>query len=382
MPTPEYETGEVDGPSAPLAAQIDAYGTRNGEFGVRNHVLVVPSVICSHIVAERIAEAAESSVCVPHDHGCGQIGHDHDQTERTLLNVARNPNVSGATVVGLGCEHLQSGPFAGRISDAGVPVRETAIQDAGGSDACITEGVDLTNELAAEATIERDDITLGDLTVGIVSSDLSESTTVDADPVVGTAVDALIEAGAAVLVAGSERLASHGDAAISRAATPEVAASVREAIDRYTERPGNAPRIRRRAGELSFDKVVGTWGEADIAEFVHYGSRATIENGFAVVDSPSRFEEAATALVAAGASIVVHITAEGVPTGHPVVPVVKMTGDDTTADVLADDMDINVRNATPATVLDELRRVADGEPSAAERHGLTKFAISRTGPSQ
>ncbi|MFC6730636.1 UxaA family hydrolase, partial [Natronoarchaeum mannanilyticum] len=96
---------------------FEAYRRDDGRAGVRNRVLVVPSVICSHIVAERIAEREDGAVCAPHDHGCGQIGDDHDQTERTLLNLARNPNVAGATVVGLGCEHLQSGPFADRVAE-------------------------------------------------------------------------------------------------------------------------------------------------------------------------------------------------------------------------------------------------------------------------
>lgn len=178
---------------------------------MRNRVLVTPSVICSHIVAERIADASEGAVPVPHDHGCAHIGHHHEQTERTLLNLARNPNVAGTTVVGLGSEHLQSGPFAARIDDAGVPVRETAIQDVGGSEACIDEGIDLTAELRAETGDDRIEAGLGDLTIGVVSSDLAESTRAVADPLVGNVVDALLDAGSRVVVTGTERLATHAD---------------------------------------------------------------------------------------------------------------------------------------------------------------------------
>ncbi|MFC6730753.1 altronate dehydratase, partial [Natronoarchaeum mannanilyticum] len=92
-------------------------------------------------------------------------------------------------------------------------------------------------------------------------------------------------------------------------------------------------------------------------------------------------EEAATALAAAGASVVVHVTADGVPTGHPVVPVLKVTGDGATAEALADDIDLDARAADADAVLDELVRVAGGERTASEDHGLTSFAISRVGPS-
>lgn len=382
MSTPEREPARGDETTDPRETPITGFANPNGQVGVRNRVLVTPSVICSHIVAERIADASDGAVCVPHDHGCAQIGHDHEQTERTLLNLARNPNVAGTTVVGLGCEHLQSGPFADRIADTGVPVRETAIQDAGGSESCIDDGTDLTTDLRAETGTDRVEATLGDLTVGVVSSDLEESTSEVADPLVGDVVDSLLEVGSRVVVTGTERLATHTDAAVDRAATDQVADDVRSAIERYNDRPGSVRRLHRRAREQPFENVVGTWGGADVAEFLTYGSRATVDEGLVVVDGPSRFEEAATALAAAGAAIVVHVTAEGVPTGHPVVPVLKVTGDATTAEVLADDVDVAARSATPDTVLEDVRRVAEGDRSAAERHGLTKFAINRSGPSQ
>ncbi|MFC7028554.1 hydrolase [Halomicroarcula sp. GCM10025710] len=111
------------------------------------------------------------------------------------------------------------------------------------------------------------------------------------------------------------------------------------------------------------------------------GERATAPRGLTVVDAPSRFEEATTALAAAGASLVVHVTADGIPTGHPVVPVLKVTGDAETASALATDIDIDARTADADDVLERLAAVADGELTATERHGLTKFAISRIGPS-
>jgi len=366
--------------SDPLSVPLEAYARDDG-VGVRNRVLVVPSVICSHIVAQRIADAVDRAVCAPHDHGCAQIGADHEQTERTLLNVTRNPNVAGATVVGLGCEHLQSGPFAERIADHDVPVREAAIQDVGGSDACIEVGTEATRELATAAAADRTEASLADLTVGVVGSDLAASTREVADPLVGETVDALRSAGARVAVAGTERLAPHAEAAADRAVTDAVAERMRAAAERTADGPGNVRGLVRQAADLPFDEVVGAWGDATVEEFVPYGGRMTVDEGLAVVDTPSRFEEAATALSAAGASVVVHVTAEGIPSGHPIVPVLKVTGDGETAAILPDDVDVDARSTTPDGLLDELRRVADGEQTATERHGLTKFAINRVGPS-
>ena len=362
---------------------VTAYRRPRGGVGVRNHVLVAPSVICSHVVAQRIADSTPAAVSTPHDHGCAQVGADHDRTERTLRNVARNPNVAGTLVVGLGCEHLQSDHLAEEIRRTDVPVREVSIQAAGGTERCLERGERLADELAATAADASERrASLSDLTVGIVSSDLDASTVETASPLVGGVVDALIEAGGLVVVAGTERLAAHADRVARRAATDEVAETLRTVTDRVTGRPGNVRRITRRAGDASFDEVVGHWGDAPVTEAVAYGERASADSGLVVADAPSRFEEATTALAAAGASVVVHLTAEGITTGHPLVPVIKLTGDAATAELLADDIDVDVRSTAVSDVLATVRRVADGERTAAERHGLTEFAVSRRGPSQ
>ncbi|ELK44610.1 Altronate dehydratase-like protein, partial [Haloferax sp. BAB-2207] len=84
----------------------------DGRLGIRDRVLVLPSVICSHVVAEEIAARSPGTVAAPHDHGCGQLGADAEQTERTLVGLAGNPNVAGTVVVGLGCETVRSDAVA------------------------------------------------------------------------------------------------------------------------------------------------------------------------------------------------------------------------------------------------------------------------------
>lgn len=363
-------------------AQVEGFRRSNGDVGVRNNVLVLPSVICSHIVADRIAEAVDGAVSAPHDHGCAQLGDDNEQTANTLVNVARNPNVAAGIVVGLGCEHVQSDMLADQISEHGVPIRELSIQDSGGSEETIAEGTRAVEEFVSEtASTATDTVALSDLTVGVVSSDLHASTRDTADPLVGSVVDTLIDAGARVAVAGTERLAPHLGQASQRSDDPETANTIQNAVERYANQPGRDRGVVRQAMNQSFDSITRAWGTSPIEEFVSYGDRATVEEGLVIVDSPSRFEEATTALAAAGASIVVHVTAEGVSTGHPVVPVVKITGDESTAVAMDADIDLDGTKSTTTDVIDELVQVASGTPSAAEVHGLTEFAITRVGPS-
>jgi len=350
--------------------------------GVRDRVLVLPSVICSHVVAERIADRVDGAVAAPHDHGCGQIGADAEQTRRTFLGLGENSNVAGVVVVGLGCETVQSDDVAAALRERGVPVRELSIQGVGGTDACVERGAELARELVADRPAERRRADLGDLTVGVIASDAADSSLETAESPVGVFVREVAGAGGRVLLAGVERVVPHGGAIAERAASPEVAERVVELAAAHRDQPGRASRVRHEARERDVEALTRAWGGLDVRTVVEYGAPAPHESGLGLVDAPSRFAEAATGLAAAGAQILVHVTADGVPTGHPVAPVVKVTGDAETAAALPEDVDLDVNDADADDLRELVVGVADGAPSAAETHGLTAFALTRVGPSQ
>lgn len=370
--------------SAPgTSAERTFTGYDRGErgTGTRNRVLVLPSVICSHIVADRIAERVPEAVSAPHDHGCAQIGADNEQTRRTFLGLGTNPNVAGTVVVGLGCEVLQSDEVAAELGDLGVPVRELSIQGAGGTEECLERGVEFVEELVADARAsERTAAGVEDLTLGVVASDLRDSTLETADPLVGELVSSVVEAGGRVLVAGTERFTAHPEAA-REAASADAREAVSDLLEVYRDQPARATRIRADAAERGFEALSRQWAGLPVEEVVRYGDRATLEQGVGLVDAPARFEEAATGLAAAGANLVVHVTGEGVPSGHPLVPVLKVSGDAETVAALPDDIDVDATSTDADELARRVLAVADGESACAERHGLTEFAITRVGPS-
>ncbi|WP_226023767.1 UxaA family hydrolase [Halomicrobium salinisoli] len=353
----------------------------DGSVGARNHVLVLPSVICSHMVADRIADRVPGAVSAPHDHGCAQIGADNEQTERTFRGVARNPNVAGTVVVGLGCEHVQSDAVADRLDDAGERVRELSIQGVGGTDPTVARGARAAGELVEAAADERVTAGADALTVGIVATDLAAGTVAEAAPLVGAFADAVVAAGGRVVAAGSEPLIAHPEAAREAAADDATAADVETLFDRHESHPPKARAVHRAAADRSFAAATRAWGDQPIREVCDYGAPASLDRGLAVVDAPSEFAEAATGLVAAGAQVIVHVTDEGVPTGHPVAPVVKVTGNEATYAALPDDVDVDATTAAVADLRERVAAVLDGDPSCAERHGVDDFAITRVGPS-
>lgn len=366
---------------ADSARTFEAFETRDGGIGVRNRLLVLPSVICSHIVADRIADELPGAVSAPHDHGCGQIGSDAEQSRRAFVGVGTNPNVMGVVVVGLGCETIQSDEIAGQFSDLGVPVRELSIQSSGGSDRTIDLAVEAGTDLLEDRADRQTSGTLGDLTVGIVSSDVRDSTIDVADPLVGEFAERVVEAGGRVVVAGTERLLPHTDDLRELAGDNAARAGVDRVFGERRGEPPRTPGLQRRAAERSPEEMVRSWKGLPIRDALSYGERASHESGVALLDAPAQFAEAATALAAAGAHIVLHATADGIPVGHPIVPVLKLTGDESTYHTLESDIDVDATQADVDELEETVQNVLGGQPSCAERHGLTEFALTRVGPS-
>ena len=375
---PDVEAERVPGETT---AQFRAFERPDGTVGVRNTVLVLPSVICSHIVADRIAETVPNAVSAPHDHGCAQLGSDNEQTRRTFLGIATNPNVAGTLVVGLGCEELQSAEIAADLEARGTPVRELAIQKEGGSDRTVERGIEQATDLATDLADRETTADLGQLTVGIVSSDVQGSTVDSADPLVGELVRHVVDAGGRVVVGGVERLLPHVEEALETTTRKATRAKLAELLDERGRTPTRTAGLRGRAATRPFEELTRSWGGLPLEDVLAYGETAGHDAGVAFVDTPSAFAEAATGLAAAGAHLIVHVTADGIPSGHPIVPVIKVTGNGETYAALEGDIDVDATTTTESELIDYVRQVADGQPSCAERHGLTEFAITRIGPS-
>src|SRR5438309_7060437 len=132
------------------------YRRPDGRVGVRNHVLVVPTVICSAVVAERIAAAAQPlGAALPHLAGCGQIGPDLHVTHETLAAYCQHPNVGAVLVVALGCEQVVAQYLAEVARRAGKRAEIIAIQSEGGTVRATDRGIGIARHLAAELETEE-----------------------------------------------------------------------------------------------------------------------------------------------------------------------------------------------------------------------------------
>ena len=111
--------------------------------------------------------------------------------------------------------------------------------------------------------------------------------------------------------------------------------------------------------------------------------------GLTVMDTPGLDVESVTGMVGGGAQVVVFTTGLGTPTGNPIAPVIKITGNARTARQMADNIDVDVSGimddsetleAAADRLFDEVLAVASGRETVAEQLGHREFAIHRRNP--
>jgi altronate dehydratase len=145
---------------------IRGFRRADGRIGARNDVLVLPSVVCSTLAAQRVADG--QAVAIVHQHGCGHVGDDVGHTEQAFLGIATNPNVGGVVVVGLGCETIQGRRLARRIEERGQRVEFVGIQAEGGTERTVERGRRVVAGLREQLdALRRDPARPRDLVVGI-----------------------------------------------------------------------------------------------------------------------------------------------------------------------------------------------------------------------
>src|SRR5919197_1042271 len=130
-------------------------------------------------------------------------------------------------------------------------------------------------------------------------------------------------------------------------------------------------------------------GERTPLEDVVAYSAPITRRGLTVMDTPGLDVESVTGMVGGGAQVVLFTTGLGTPTGNPIAPVIKITGNARTAQTMGDNIDVDVSgvmtrseslDAAGARLFTEMLAVSSGRLTAAERLGHREFAIHRRNP--
>jgi altronate dehydratase large subunit len=376
----------------------------DGRVGTRNHVLVVPTVICSSVVAERIANAAGSvGTALPHLAGCGQLGPDMRVTHETLAAYCQHPNVGAVVVVALGCEQVVAQMLAESARKHGKRAEIVAIQAEGGTVRATEKGARIARTFAAELESQaRETCDASELILSVKCGGSDYTSGLASNPALGRVTDRLVDLGGAAVLGEIAEIMGAEHVLAARATRESTADQLIQIITRV-EGEARALGLDIRGTQPSPGNIRGgltTIEEKSLGATHKGGERAALEDvvgyaapitrkGLTVMDTPGLDVESVTGMVGGGAQVVVFTTGLGTPTGNPIAPVIKVTGNARTARQMADNIDLDVSgimddtdtlDAAADRLFAEVLAVASGKATSAETLGHREFAIHRRNP--
>lgn len=378
------------------------YRRSDGRIGVRNHVLILPTITCATQAASQITQLVQGTVSFIHQHGCAQVGVDYEQTFRTYVGMGTNPNVYGVVVLGLGCETHQARSVAGEIAKTGKPVEVVSIQDHSGTLGAIAQGARIAAKMVQDASaLMREPFDFSELIVGTECGGSDACSGISANPAVGVVSDMIVDCGGTAILAETTELIGAEHLLADRAVDERVAKRVYEVIQAMENRAilmgvdirtGNPSPGNIRGGLTTLEeKSLGAAAKAGtrpLQELVEYAQIPT-KKGLVWMDTPGHDIEQLTGMVAGGAQVVLFTSGRGTPTGSPIAPVIKIATNTPMFEKLTDNMDLNAGTIVDGTesiesvgqrIFAEIAGVASGKMTKAEILKQHDFGIWRIGP--
>jgi altronate dehydratase large subunit len=374
----------------------------DGKVGIRNYLAVIPTSVCATTVAFKIASQVPQAIALPNQHGCCQVGADHEQTVKTLIGLGKNPNVGAVLVIGLGCEGVPIAQVAEEIAASGKSVAALVIQKCGGTLRTTAEGVRIAGKMARElARLSTREFPVSELSLGLECGGSDFTSGLASNPAVGAASDLLIQAGGTAMLSETTEFIGAEHILAQRAKSPELSAQIIQFVRDYELRAkqmhvdirGSQPTPGNIEGGISSieEKSLGCIhkaGQSPIQGVLAYGE-APQGKGLYVMDSPGQDAESMTGMAAGGITVMIFTTGRGTPTGFPLVPVIKITANAETYANMTDNIDFDASSIISGEksivevgreIFAEILEVANGKLTKAESLGHREFGIYKIGP--
>ncbi len=381
---------------------FNGYLRPDGKVGIRNYLAIIPTSVCASVVASNIASQIPKAVALPNQHGCCQIGADHEQTVNTLIGLGKNPNIAAVLVVGLGCEGVPIAKVAEEISKTGKTVEVVIIQESGGTLKATAEGVRKASRIAREISLLKlQEFPVSELTLAVECGGSDFTSGLASNPVVGTASDILVNAGGTSILSETTEFIGAEHILAKRAKSPEVGENIFKIINGCEQKAkllnvdirGGQPTPGNIQGGISSieEKSLGCIykaGNSPIEGVLAYGE-APQDKGLYVMDTPGQDIESITGMLAGGATMVIFTTGRGTPTGSPIAPVIKITANADTYTMMSDNIDLDASDIIEGTksieevgqeLFQEMLDVANGKLTKAESLGHHEFGIYKIAP--
>jgi len=419
--THNLATGDIGGEYAytivpnltpqPARTSFLGYARADGRVGTRNYLAVIATANCAARVVIEIARAftperlaaypnVDGVVPIVHWSGCCSKPGDrmHRYLQRTLANIAHNPNIAAALFVGLGCETNQIDGYCDAAmlnldpaTHRPYPLAGTGmvIQDQGGFRPTVAAGIAAIEQMLPRVNATgRTPQPVSALTLALQCGASDGWSGVTANPLVGWMADELIQQGGTAVLAETPEIFGAEHLLTQRVVSAAVAEKLIERLKWWSEQArvwgfsvDNNPSPGNKRGGLTtiFEKSLGAvakGGRTPLAAVYEYAERVTAR-GLVFMDTPGYDPASVTGQLAGGCNLILFTTGRGSLFGSSIAPCLKIASNSALFARLRDDMDFDAGQLLEDVPLAEAAHqlwelvlaVASGARTRSEQNG-------------
>jgi len=318
--------------------------------GLPLEALPVPTPLFSNISGIKFLE---------HGLGCGGTRQDAIALCRLLAGYIAHPNVAGATVLSLGCQHAQVSLLEAELSrlypQHSKPLLIFEQQKWASEQAMLTEAIRATFHGIAQAHEQggRTTCPISDLILGVECGGSDGFSGISANPVIGHTADLLAALGGAPVLSEFPELSGVEQNLCDRCLSPELADRFLDLMRRYEDAaracgsgfdanpsPGNI-RDGLITDAMKSAGAAKKGGTAPIVDVLDYGEPIRRHGGLTLYCTPGNDVESTTALAGGGCTLMLFSTGLGTPTGNPICPTLKVATHTALMQRMADILDFD-----------------------------------------
>ncbi len=328
-----------------------------------------------------------------HDMGCGGTRSDSDALCGLIAGYITHPNVAGATVLSLGCQHAQADILMDEIKKRDPDFSKPLVvleQQKLGTEKNLLQAA-LKQTFAGLITInkyERKPAPLSKLCIGLECGGSDGFSGISANPALGYVADVVVSLGGSVILAEFPELCGVEQEISDRCADEDTALKFMHLMKTYNARAeadGSGFYANPSPGNIKDGLITDAiksagaakkGGSSPVIDVLDYPQKVT-KNGLNLLCTPGSDVESTTAEVASGANVVLFTTGLGTPTGNPISPVIKLSTNTKLFNRMPDIIDIDCgtiidgKESIPQTgerILDFIIQVASGiiQPKAVQ----------------
>jgi len=292
-----------------------------------------------------------------HGLGCGGTRQDAEALCALLAGYIDHPNVAGATVLSLGCQHAQVSllerELAKRNPRFAKPLHIFEQQKSKSERDMMERAIKSTFLGVAEANdLRRMPVPLSDLVLAVECGGSDGFSGVSANPAIGHVADLLVALGGSAALSEFPELCGIEQDLCDRCVTAELADKFLDLMRRYqraAEACGSGFDANPSPGNIRDGLITDAiksagaakkGGTSPVTDVLDYPEPVT-KPGLSLVCTPGNDVESTTALGGAGVTVMLFSTGLGTPTGNPVYPTIKVSTNTDLATRLPDIIDFD-----------------------------------------